>query len=289
MRSSMRLAVLLACFGAAVPGSLAWSQNAAAKKKGPSLKEQFEALDDQRDHDAVVALWRKHPGRALQVIDSYLEGSLAIWEKSRADGSDEIKAMHARALRGARAADEALGRPNIGDYTSAFVGWKDAEKKAFRQGQAHYKEAVMALREGNAEKALEAGRRCRDVARPLGDWWGTAMGWSAIGRAQARLGQAEPALEALSVSRLTYQGLGLDRSAYRCQLDMVPLLVELERYPRARYTIRSALVVAEQSGDTKGRARLLEQRALVEERTGDPEAARKTRQQIPPSAGQQSK
>ena len=73
------------------------------------FKKRFEALDDKRDHDGVVALWKGAPGRVLGTIDSYLEGALKLMEEGKADDKT-IATMHQRALRGALAADQA--RPN---------------------------------------------------------------------------------------------------------------------------------------------------------------------------------
>ena len=62
--------------------------------------------------------------------------------------------------------------------------------------------AGKALKEGKGEDALRAARECTARALPLGDWWGTAMGLSAEGRALAMLGKHEESLAQASQARL---------------------------------------------------------------------------------------
>ena len=82
-----------------------------------NFKKRFEALDDKRDHDGVVALWKGAPGRVLGTIDSYLEGALKLMEEGKADDKT-IATMHQRALRGALAADQAFDRAIYTDYAA---------------------------------------------------------------------------------------------------------------------------------------------------------------------------
>lgn len=210
-----------------------------------NLKERFEALDAKGDRAGIVALWKENPSRILSIIDSYLEGGLKILEGDAPDRK-KVDAMYARAIRGALAADEATGRSIFSDYASSFAGWNAEQQKQFRAGQKAFGAHRTALREGKVAEALRLARECEKHARPLGDWWGTAMGLSGIGNCLERMGQPEQALTAHQDARLIYQNLGL-RSELGNLTAMARLLVELDRKPRARVTIEKALVLARRS------------------------------------------
>ena len=233
----MSRTALLACLTVAVAVPLAAQNN---------LKSQFESLDDKGDHAGVVALWKTNPARVLGTIDSYLEGALKILESDDPDVS-KIKGMHARALRGARAADEASGRSIFSDYTSSFVGWNAAQQKRFRAGQGAFSAHRKAMKGGKLDEALAQAEKCHDLALPLGDWWGTAMGLSGMGAALEQTGKLERALSAHSRARLLYQSLGLS-SELTNLTAMARILVKLERKPRARVTVDKAMAMAKASG-----------------------------------------
>lgn len=231
----------------------------------PGVKERFEQLEAARDHAGMVALWRAHPREAMKIIDSYLEDSLKRWEDAPSTDPREIAAFHQRALHGAKAADEAFGRCIFSDYASAFVGWNDAEKKRFRGGQAAFARSREALEAKDYAKALEAGRECLELAHPLGDWWGMAMGYSSIGDAEAGLGHHEAALAAYSSARMIHHDLALVQAEYRNLLAMAPLLEQLKRYPRALVALDQALELSRTLGDTEGSARLEASRQRVQQ------------------------
>lgn len=235
----------------------------------PTLEQRFEKLDDSRDHAGIVALWRRSPHQVLYVIDSYLEGSLKLCEESKSPDLKKIRAMHDRALRGAKAADEAFGRPIFSDYATAFIGWNDAQKKSFRQGQKAFGESRKALKKKDFLAALEAARRCRSLAEPLGDWWGTAMGLSSIGAAQEGLGKLEDALTARSASRMIYHDLGLAKAEYKNLLAMCSLLEKLKRYPRALRAIDHATALAKQLEDADGTEQLKQIRLRIKGKRGE--------------------
>ncbi|MEM7164758.1 MAG: hypothetical protein AAF581_04800 [Planctomycetota bacterium] len=246
----------------------------------PSLKDRFEALAVAGDVEEIAKLWRANEGRTLLVIDSYLEGSLGMIEKQDQPDPAKIAEMHARALLGARAADVAFGRSIFSDYTASFVGWTREQQKQFRAGQGAFGEARKAAKAGEHAKALAAAQRCIDLARPLGDWWGLAMGLSARGAAEQKLGKAEAALASHSDARLVHASLGLRSSAYRNARSIATLLVELERLPRAAVAIENALVLAREFGDAAGEIELLQLRANLEDKRGDAKAATATRKQV---------
>lgn len=217
------------------------------------VKAAFESLDGKKDHAGMVALWKKHPGRALGVIDSYLEGGLKILEGDKPD-QESVKAMFARALRGAHAADEALGRCIFSDYAASFVGWTPEQQKRFRGGQKAFGAFRKAIRsQDGAEKALTEATRCLDLARPLGDWWGMAMGHTGRGQALEKLGRLEEALAAHQAARLIYHDFHLSSELNNLRA-MARLLVKLDRKPRARVTVKRALVLAKALGKRGERA-----------------------------------
>lgn len=247
----------------------------------PSVRERFEAHDDAGELDAIVELWRENPGEVLYTIDSYLEGALAVWEQEGEPEPGAIEALHRRALRGALAADEAFGRGIFTDYASSFVGWTDEQKRQFRAGQAAYGAARDARRAGDAEGQLASARRCVELAEPLGDWWGTAMGLTATGMALEELGESEGALRAHSRARLLHQQLGLFGSEMRNLMAMARLATELDRRERARVCVGKALALAASlDAGAETRLSLLQLRATLEERDGDLEAQRATLQEI---------
>jgi tetratricopeptide (TPR) repeat protein len=247
------------------------------------LKHEFEALDDKGDQAGVVALWRAHPYDALGVIDSYLEGSLALREHpkgSDADLATSIRAMHQRALRGARAADEAFGRVLFSDYAASFVGWTQAQQKLFREGQEAHRAGRKASKAKQFDEALKQAQRCLDLARPLGDWWGTAMGLSAVGECERQLGHPEAALDALAQARHLHHELGLVGDEYANLRSIAQLASDLGRGPRALRAIEAALELAPIVEDAQGPLALLELRAKLQDTAGDSAAAQATRAEL---------
>lgn len=250
----IRAALVLVCLGAfGIEGSPVLAQD-----KNP-VQAEFEALDAKQDHAGMVGLWKRFPGQALYIIDSYLEKSLALWEKSETRDAKVIQELHERALRGARAADEALGTRIFVDYCHSFVGWDEAQKKSFRGGQKAYREARGALKAKDYAQALEKGRSCLNLAQPLGDWWGTAMGYSAMAAAQEQLGQLEAALMSHSQSRLIYAQFRLGGAEYRNVRAMAGLCWQLGRVPRARASSEQAANLGQSLGDAAGVKVILEQ------------------------------
>ncbi len=222
-----------------------------AASSSQDLRKQFEGLDEKSDSASIVELWRKNPGETLQVIDSYLEGSLREVEKK--GDPQKVAAMHTRALRGARAASEAFDTPIFVDYASSFVGWTAEQQRDFRAGQAAFKAAMGAMQKQDWDGAIEQGNECVRRARPLGDWWGTAMGLGIIGQAEAQRGDAEAALEALSQARLINHDLRLLGDELECMAGMVDALVELGRAPRATACTEQGLALADKLGNAEAK------------------------------------
>ncbi len=218
------------------------------------LRVKFEALDEKGDHTAIVRLWRDHPAEALGVIDSYLEGSLSKLEADRATPPATIAAMEARALRGARAADEAFGTAIFADYASSFGSWNGEEQTRFRRGQELFGVASKALRAKNYADALAKATESLDLARPLGDWWGSAMALGVMGQAHLQLGHKPEALDCASQAHLIDHDLRLLQAEYTTLDVIVRSATELGRVERALVAAEAGLALARQLGEETGAA-----------------------------------
>jgi len=186
------------------------------------------------DSAGLEALWKEHVGLVLATIDGDLEGSLALWEKSpEAPPSEEIAALHRRALFGARAAGAAFDEPIFTDYASSFVGWSDAQKHAFRAGQQVFGRAVKEYQDGNHEMAFKVAKETVERASALGDWWGTAMAYGVQGDAARQVGWFEDALVAYGMARQLNHALGLRSSELHNLEGMLAAARAAGRRPRA--------------------------------------------------------
>jgi tetratricopeptide (TPR) repeat protein len=254
-QAPLRVAVrtFLACLVAAC--ALAGATVSSAQGIGP-LRKTFEELDAKKDEAGLREFWKKNADATLGVIDSYLEGSLKEIEKK--GDAKKIAEMQQLALRGAKAADAAHGTHIFADYASAFVGWDEAQRKSFRGGQKAFGKAGQALQNGDATAALAAAEECIALARPLGDWWGTAMGLSAAAEAQEKLGKAEAAADLHAQAWLIHRELGLRGDAYGNLSAMARLYAELGRTERARVSAERALEMARALGDAEGTGKLEE-------------------------------
>jgi len=280
------LAALALLCASALPAALTTS----AQNPVQQVRQRFEELDAKGDAAALREHWRAHEGLVLYVIDSYLEGGLKQLETSGASEPDaQVRASYERALRGAKAADEAFGRTIFSDYASAFAGWNAEQRKSFRAGQKASGAAGALSKQGKHEEARARAQECIDLARPLGDWWGTAMGLAGVGTASEALGQHEQALDAWQQARLINEALGFKGESYEALLGSARALCALDRRPRALRAIELGLAQAQMFGDEAGRAALLGLRAGLEERAGDAAAAARTREEIAPSTGTDAK
>ncbi len=223
----------------------------AQGNQNPSVQAEFEMLDTKKDQDGIIALWQKHPMETAFVIDTYLEGGLALFEQSGAEKKEEIGAMYDRGLRGALAADKAFGRKIFSDYASSFIGWDNDEKKQFRFGQKSYNEAKDALQKGAYTDAFTLANDSINAARPLGDWWGVAVAQTVSGEAQEGLDNFSGALVSFSEARLLFQNFGMMEDLLRSEMGMARSLVKLKRFPRALVTIESAQSIALQLNKTE--------------------------------------
>jgi tetratricopeptide (TPR) repeat protein len=215
------------------------------------VRKQFVELAAKKDQDALVALWKANPGIVLPVIDADLEGSLKEQETSAAPDMQKVKALHARALFGAECARIATGHPILCDYAASFVGWNSEQKRQFRDGQKVCRAATEALAKGDQAAALVKGRECVERASALGDWWGAAMGYDAVGRAAQALGGLDDALTALTQARILNHDLGLLDAEYRELVLLVDLCIAAGRWQRALACVRDAQALARALGDAE--------------------------------------
>ncbi len=229
-----------------LPSSLPGSQDTNP------VTERYHECAASSDRAGLVELWKGNPSSILYTIDADLEGALKLVEASEEPDAAAIAALHKRALFGASCAEEATGHPILVEYATSFVGWSREQQLAFRQGQAAYGAARGAMKKGEHEAAAKHGRECAELAEPLGDWWGTAMGFSAEGSARVAAGDHEAALVPLSRARLIYHDLGLIGSEYSCLRGLVSSLTALDRNPRAMHAAKQALALAKQLGHEEG-------------------------------------
>ena len=228
--------------------------------KPMTVVESYHALAEASDMGGLVELFKANEYKALGMVDQDLEGSLSIWEGApdAATTPDAIAELHKRALFGAKAASAAFDRPIFLDYASAFCSWNDDEKRDFRAGQAAFGEARGAFKSEDLEGARKAAEKCTELALPLGDWWGCAMGLGASGSAKIMLGDYSEALADLSRARLLNNGLGLRGSELANLKGMLTCLNQLGHTQRA-ITVCEELVEA-----TDGKERLAFTKQLLD-------------------------
>jgi hypothetical protein len=252
----------------------------AAPVKAIPVRQQFVELYAAKDAEKCAELWRANPAAILQAIDEDLEGSLAAWEQSR-EAPDEvaIRIQQERALWGARIASDATGHPIFLDYASAFAGFDDKQKASFRAGQMAHSESRRALGGGDKNKALELARKCCDIALPLGDWWGYAMGLEAGSMAQLALKQHAGAAADSARAAVIYRDLGLVANEASCWRIAAEGLLEQGCALRAHAATVRALALVEPH-DSKRKTTLLELRLRAEEALGRADEAAKTRAEL---------
>jgi hypothetical protein len=245
------------------PGSVASATSPAAplaQAERVDVRAKFVELHAKNDAAGCEKLWKEHPGDVLGAIDADLEGSLATWELS--PGQPDVQRMleqQKRALWGAKLASQASGNPLFLDYASAFVGWNDGQKKQFRAGQAAYGRARSALKAKDFAAAAAAARECAELAAPLGDWWGQAMGLSALGQTFASEGKHAEAIGPLAQAALVYRDLQLVGDEYNATRTLAGALRATGALQRAHAALERASTLAEVLGDAEGRKQIVAQ------------------------------
>jgi tetratricopeptide (TPR) repeat protein len=235
---------------------LTWPGTALAQARGAEVTEQYHAFAELQDFASLVDLWRENRDLILRTIDGDLEGSLSLRENSDEPDEEAVTALHERALFGAAAAGEATGNPIFLDYTAAFVGWDAEQQQQFRAGQAAFGRARQSNANGEYEEGMRAGTECLELAEPLGDWWGMAMGLTVRSQALMALERPEEALVSFQRARQIHHDLGLQGSEYANMLGMIDALGLLKRSERQRAVVKQALDIAHELGDADNVERL---------------------------------
>jgi len=154
---------------------------------------RLERLLADGKESALVDWFRQNADQTLPFIDSYLEGGLKDIE--RGGDSASAQASFDRAVKFAAAADRAFDETIFSEYAKSFSGWDAEQRKRFRHGQRKFREA----RTVNDPKTIEKlQRESLEFARPLGDWWGTAMALGGLGEAQLVTKQYAAARDSLT-------------------------------------------------------------------------------------------
>ena len=226
---------------------------------------RFEILDSEGNHDAIVELFQANPNQAIFIVDSYLEGALALHEESGADAKDQVEAMFDQGVRASVAADQALGTRQFSDYASSFAGWDNTQRTQFRRGQDLFVTALTALEENRYQDAIDAATESAQNSNPLGDWWGVAGSLQIRGTAYEQLGETQRALEANSLARLLFDNFSLTADQLSVEVAMVRNLIMLERFSRARATADSASALAELLQDEEATAEIAALRIVLEQ------------------------
>lgn len=177
----LRAVALLALLAALRPGL----PPAAAIPPAEDLLEpaRLERMLDDGDVAWVAAAFRRQRTAVLPFIDAYLEGGLAMIEKS---GDEEgARASWRRALQFAEAATRAFDDDVLERYAAAFASWSPIERTRFREGQAAFRAGRAAERDGaEPETTLAHYRRSLELATSLDDSWGIAMAGAGVARAE---------------------------------------------------------------------------------------------------------
>lgn len=248
----------------------------AAEEVDPFVATYHEAAA-AGDADRLAELWRSAPERVLVTIDADLEGSLSLVEKwtgpmpentkGKAVQEDmkKVAALHERAVFGARVAARAIDRPLLADYAVSFTGWTPEQQAQFRKGQQTFGQAREALGAGELDRALELAQKTAELAEPLGDWWGTAMGRSLAARVAWEQGNSELAVLESARARSIHHAIGLAGSEASDLIVLAEASLALGNRQRAAEAVRAGLELAPEG--SRPRAALEE----LAERTQDAE------------------
>lgn len=159
-------------------------------------KELYDALYAQGEETRLALAFKEDGWNILGYIDMHCEGWLALLEQGQDQtdaGKKKILEIQTKGRALAGIADRALGDTRFSAYVQNFYGWDADQRKAFREGQALFKQAETVLAAASSpQEALQAVtplRQSIERSRPLGDTWGQSMALSALGRVQAENNQ----------------------------------------------------------------------------------------------------
>jgi len=232
-------------------------------------KELYDALYAKGEQTRLAVAFKENGWNILGYIDTHCEGWLALLE----DGQDKTEAGKQKILelqtKGrdvARIADLALGDTRFSAYVQNFYGWSADQRKAFREGQALFKQAETILgAAASPQEALQAVtplRQSIERSRPLGDTWGQSMALSALGRVQEQNNQlAEAASTMNDAVRLGREIRDLD-SVWNGLGVQYQVGARQNRYEEAKAALQEQYLIALDLKDDKTQKKV--QHQLVE-------------------------
>lgn len=217
--------------------------------KRQELERRYYELAASGDRAALSEEWRANSQWVAFLIHTDLEKSLSLIEQARASGQEPdsaaVETLRARARLGAEAADAAFGTAIFTDCAVAFGSWSEADQARFRAREQSIRRAVADASQGKFENALAAAMESEELARSLGDWWGTAIGASQRGRALLALGRHEEAVAAYSDAVLLFHDLRLLGAEYLNLLLLADSLNAAGQRERERHTLERARALHE--------------------------------------------
>lgn len=249
------------------------------------VAERFKAAYEARDEDACRALWSERPERALTTIAGDVDQALG--KTAAGDGyGPEAAALLARALWGARRAEEALGATLLPEQVAAVLSWGEQDRRNHDAEQRIYERGVKSLADGDLSFALEAGVEAVLRAAAIGDWWTTAQAHVLVAEVHQAQSAFDDALVALSRARMMFDGLGAVDDEYHTLVRMAVVCNAMEADERGLEASRRALALRERLASLghavpdDDHALHLRVRMAMQRRTGDTEAANATKAEL---------
>lgn len=139
-----------------------------------SVRERFESLADADDHTALVALWRANnhtwfgAGKTTNlVLQECVEAHMkAVGSKSARKRAEQLAL---RAMRGAKAADEAIGSDALSTYVAAMLALDADGRRAYDTNWKRIRKASGIIRSHRFAPAIELADEVLEAAKSLGD------------------------------------------------------------------------------------------------------------------------
>jgi hypothetical protein len=249
------------------------------------VAERFRAAHEALDEDACRQLWSERPERALATIAGDVD--LALNRTATGDGyGPEATKLLARALWGARRAEEAIGASLLPEQVAAVLSWGEQDRRNHEAEQRIYERGLQSLANGDDSFALEAGVETVLRAAALGDWWTTAHAHVLVGDVHQSQSAFDDALVAFSRARLMFEGLGALDDEYHTLVRMTVVCNALEADSRGLEASRRALYLHRRlaalghSVPDEDHALHLRVRMALQKRIGDAEGAAATKAEL---------
>lgn len=207
-------------------------------------RDRLENMLAHQDTAQIVQVFKRHRGRVLPFVDSYLEGALKQIESGT--DSEDVREVFRRGVEFADLASDALGDRAIHEYAASFASWSPTEQRNFRAGQQAYRAGRTIEKDGGAAAdAYASYERSYKLAKSLGDYWGEAMALSGMARMGSALGQTNEIVRNGRSAAALYRRLGLDSAEVEVLLIVGAQLSTLDSrrgglpdYSRAWYLVQ---------------------------------------------------